>query len=82
MGTYKDDSDRFHQMRDERDRELAEAATWQEFLQRLEERGVNVKEMMGYLDKAKAGLDRVGADPAFTRELMIKAIRMRLGEEV
>jgi hypothetical protein len=53
----------------------------EEFLKRLEQRGVNVKEMMGHLDKAKAGLDRVGVDAAFTKELMIKAIRMRLGED-
>jgi hypothetical protein len=81
MGTYKEDSDRFHEMREERDRELAEAATLEDFLRRLEQRGVDVKEMMGYLDKARAGLDRAGVDPAFGKELMIKAIRMRLGKD-
>ena len=81
MGTYKEDSDRFHEMREERDRELAEAATLEDFLRRLKQRGVDVKEMMGYLDKARAGLDRAGVDSSFTKELMIKAIRLRLGED-
>lgn len=82
MGNYKEDSDRFHELRDERDRELAEAATFEEFVKRLEGRGVNVKEIMDHLDKARAGLDRVGVDRTFTNELMIKAIRLRLGEDL
>jgi hypothetical protein len=79
MGTYKDDSDRFHEMREERERELAEAETWQKFIAFLEANGVNVEEFVDGLKKVDAGLKRMNVSADFRRDLVVKAFWLRLG---
>lgn len=76
---YKKDSDWFHIEREQHERELREADTWERLVGLLESRGVNIDEFASTLATLKKGYDRLGFDAALQRDLTVKMIKLRLG---
>ena len=79
MGTYKEDSDRLHAMREQRERDVAAAETWERFYAALEAAGVDVEQFVDSLVKVDSQLKRVGIAPDFRRDVVLKAFRLKLG---
>jgi hypothetical protein len=76
---YKKDSDQFHGEREQHERELREADTWERLVELLESRGVNIDEFASILAKLKKGYDRLGLDDRTQRDLTVKMLKLRLG---
>jgi hypothetical protein len=79
MESYKKDSDRFYQMLEQRERDLAEAETRDDLVRRLEENGVDVAQFMRDLKKVVKSFDALGLSVDFQRELIAKAVLLRVG---
>jgi len=79
MSNYKDDSDRFHELRDQRDRDLAEAQTWEDLVRALEARGVDVEKLNADVRKLTRSLDKLGVDLETKRHVGIMILRFQLG---
>lgn len=76
---YKKDADRFHEVREQHEREPKEAETWERLAELLESHGVDLDEFAATLAKLKKGCDRLGLDAATQNNLMIKMLKLKLG---
>lgn len=78
-GPYKNDSDKFHAEREQHEREVREADTWERLVELLESRGVDIDEFASTLAKLKKGYDRLGLDDRTQLDLTTKMLKLRLG---
>ena len=75
---YKDDSDRFHEMREQKERDLREAETWEKLVEALEARGVDVDSFSEMIRRIKKGFDKAELSPVIQRDIFIKMLAREL----
>jgi hypothetical protein len=79
MGSYKDDSDRFHALLKQHERDLLWADGCNQLLAVIEARGVDADRMFETLETEDRRLARFGFDRAWRRALTVAMILLAAG---
>jgi acyl-CoA reductase-like NAD-dependent aldehyde dehydrogenase len=78
MSTYKDDSDRFHEMLEQKERDLREAETWEKLGKALEARGVDIDSFSEMIKQIRKGFDKAGLSSDIQRDIVVKMLSFEL----
>jgi hypothetical protein len=78
MSTYKDDSDRFHKMLEQKERDIREAETWEKLGEALEARGVDIDSFLEMIRRIKKGFDKAGLSSDIQRDIFVKILSFEL----